>query len=75
MQRSLARFARKIFRSETVHIEFHTILEVSGIGSLENGFVQVWIQCIHQALEGAVRKPCTVILSKVLREPCAVIFR
>ena len=60
MQRSLARFARQFFRSETVHIGFRMILEVSGIGSLEIGVVQVWIQRF-QALEGALRKPCAVI--------------
>jgi hypothetical protein len=52
MQRSLARFKRRIFRSETVHIGFRMILEVSGIGSLEIGVAQVWIQRF-QVLEGA----------------------
>jgi hypothetical protein len=37
------------------------ILEVSGIGGLDIGFVQDWIQRF-QALEGALRKPFAVIL-------------
>jgi hypothetical protein len=41
LQRSLARFARQIFRSETVHVVFRMVFEVSGFGSLEIGFVQV----------------------------------
>ena len=44
----------------TIHIGLRMILEVSWIGSLEIGVVQVWI-LRFQALEGALRKPCAVI--------------
>jgi hypothetical protein len=60
VQRSLACFVCQFFRSETIHSGFCMILEVSGIGSLEIGVLQVWIQNF-QALEGALRKPCAIV--------------
>jgi hypothetical protein len=53
VQRSLARFARHIFWSEIVHVGFRMILEVSGIGSLEIGVVQVLTQRF-QSVEGSM---------------------